>query len=259
MSRPAGSSIITKSHLVIDVITAAHRPLNFSQIVEATGFVKSSCHRILAILQGEQMIEYDKRSRTYRSGPRLQKWARAVWTRADIHQVASPHMADLCEQTKMNTALSIFDRDSVLYLRTVDYFNDRFASHAGDRAPLHATAAGKLCLAYMTPARRDAVLDQLTLEMFTPYTIETTTELHEQCDIIRAAGFAIADREETLQVTGIAAPIWSDEGKHIASLSLWSTLQNHQADDLIEQSEFLMEMAQKISTELGADANADHS
>ena len=252
MARASGSSIITKSNLVLDVVTSAHRPLGFSEIVEGTGIVKSSCHRILAILQVEHLIEFDRRTRTYRSGHRLQKWARAVWNRADIQQAANSHMADLCEQTQMNTALSILDGDSVLYLRTVDFFNARFASHAGDRAPLHATAAGKLCLAYMSQTRREALLREMSFELFTPYTIVTASELREHCEMIREAGFAMADREEALQVKGIAAPIWNDEGKHVGCLSLWTTIQHHQTADLIEKSEVLMQVTKEISAELGA-------
>ncbi len=251
MSRPSGSSIVSKSHLVIDVITGAHRPLSFTEVVEQTGIVKSSCHRILAILIGEHMIEYDQRTRTYRSGPRLQKWARAVWNRSDIQGAATAPMADLCDQTQMNTALSIFDGDCVLYLRTVDFFNARFASHAGERAPLHATAAGKVCLAYMTPARRDVALAEISLDVFTPYTIETRDELLEQCEMIREAGFAVADREEALQVAGIAAPIWNDENRHVATLSLWSTVQRHEVSQIVGQSDVLLESAKEISTELG--------
>lgn len=252
MTRSTGSSIVTKSRQVIDAITQAHRPLSFSEIVEHTGFVKSSCHRILAILQGEQLIEYDKQSRTYRSGPRLHKWARAVWNRADIQQAASSHMADLCDTTQMNTALSVFDNDSILYLRTVDFFNARFASHAGDRAPLHATAAGKLSLAYLSAARQQAVLDQIQMEKFTEFTIVSRAELIEHCASIKVSGIAFADREEALQVTGSAAPIWNDEGKHVASLSLWSTSDFHTREDLVARTQMLTDTARKISAEMGA-------
>lgn len=252
MTRSTGSSIVTKSRQVIDALTEAHRPLSFSEIVEQTGFVKSSCHRILAILQGEQLIEYDKQSRTYRSGQRLQKWARAVWNRADIQQAASAHMADLCDTTQMNTALSVFDNDCILYLRTVDFFNARFASHAGDRAPLHATAAGKLSLAYLSAARQQAALDQIQMEKFTEFTIVSRTELIEHCASIKASGIAFADREEAAQVTGSAAPIWNDEGKHVASLSLWTTSEFHTHEHLVARSQMLTDTARKISAEMGA-------
>ncbi len=252
MSRAPGSSIIAKSSQVIDVITAAHRPLSFSEIVAGTGLVKSSCHRILAVLQGEHMIDYDKRTRIYRSGPRLQKWARAVWNRADIQQAAGPYMADLCDKTQMNTALSILDGNSLLYLRTVDFFNARFASHAGDRAPLHATAAGKVFLAHMSPSRLDVALEHMEFETFTPNTLKSAQDVREQCPAIREAGYAQADREEAPKVTGIAAPIWNTENKHVACLSLWSTTQTHDVAQVQALSDLLIEATQRISADLGA-------
>ena len=252
MSRTVGSSIITKSGQVIDVLTQAHRPLKFSEIVERTGFVKSSCHRILAILQSEQLVEYDTQSRSYRSGARLHKWARAVWNRADIQQAASAGMADLCERTRMNVALSILDNDSVLYLRTVDFFNARFASHAGDRASLHATAAGKVFLSHMVPARRQATLKRITLEKFTDFTVVSRAQLNDQCLEAAEAGFAVADREEALQVTGIAAPVFGADGSVVASLSLWSVAEAHSPAQVIDQSGALLHSAGLVSGELGA-------
>ena len=255
MSRNSESSIVTKCGQIIDVLSAARRPLAFSDIVERTGFVKSSCHRILAVLQGEEMIEYDKANRTYHTGPRLQKWARATWNRADIQQVASQHMADLCENTRMNTALSVFDNDAILYLRTVDFYSVRFASHAGDRAPLHSTAAGKVFLANMKPARQQAALGLLDFEQFTERTIVSLETLIAQFGDIRANGFATARGEETLQVTGIAAPIWNAEDKLAACLSLWSTKELHDPEDVIGHSEMLVGLTRKISNALGADVS----
>ncbi len=252
MTRTTGSSIVTKSGHVIDAITQAHRPLKFSEIVARTGFVKSSCHRILSVLQGEHLIEYDAHSRTYRSGPRLQQWARAVWNRADIQQAASTAMADLCDRSGMNVALSILDNDSVLYLRTVDFFNTRFASHAGDRAPLHATAAGKVFLAHMLPARRQATLDRIPLDKFTDFTRVSRDDLARQCAAILVDGYGVADREEAVDVTGIAAPIMGADGAMVACVSLWSSTGFHTPDQVRGQAADLVRCAGVVSTELGA-------
>ncbi|MEO9825872.1 MAG: IclR family transcriptional regulator [Paracoccaceae bacterium] len=253
MSRNSESSIVTKCGQVIDILSASRRPLAFSEIVQRTGFVKSSCHRILAVLQGEEMIEYDKASRTYRTGKRLQKWARATWNRADIQQTASQHMSDLCETTRMNTALSVFDTDAILYLRTVDFHSVRFASHAGDRAPLHSTAAGKVFLANMNPARQQATLARIDFEKFTEHTLVSLEPLVAQFAEIRTNGYATARGEETLPVTGIAAPIWNAEDKLAACLSLWSTRDQHAPEEVLDRANKLVALTKQISAELGAE------
>lgn len=252
MSRPTESSIVAKCGQIIDIIIAARRPLAFSDIVAQTGFVKSSCHRVLAVLQGEELIAYDKTARTYRTGPRLHAWTQATWSNTDLQQIAGPAMEDLADRTRMNTALSILDEDTIIYMRTCDFFNIRFSSRAGDRAPLHSTAAGKVFLANMSPARQQASLGQLSLERFTEHTIVTLEALLAQFADVRTRGFAVARGEEALQVTGIAAPIRDAGDQHIACLSLWSVKDRHSPEEVVAQAPSLIEAARAVSNDLGS-------
>jgi DNA-binding IclR family transcriptional regulator len=251
MSRTGESSIVSKCAKVMDIVSHASKPLAFSEIVTRTGFVKSSAHRILAVLQKEELIEYDVISRTYRAGPRLHDWARSVWRRIDLQRTASEAMSALSEQTGMNTALSVLDRDEVLYLRTVDVIQFRFASHAGDHAPLHSTAAGKVFLAYMSERRRKETLGKLKFEKFSDHTITDTLKLERELERTRREGFGRAMGEEVGQVTGIAAPIWDGEEKVTACLSLWSLLEHASRDEVLAKSKELVETTNEISRQLG--------
>lgn len=181
----------------------------------------------------------------------MQNWGRANWRRTDVQQAASGPMSDLSEQTHMNVALSVLDMNSVLYLRTEDFSNVRSASHAGDRAPLHSTAAGKVFLAQMKPERLQVALTAIKFEKFTEHTIVSLEALVSQFAEVRETGFAIARGEEVLQITGIAAAIRDSDDKHIACLSLWSIRDEHTADEVIMQSDRLKATVSKISKNLG--------
>ncbi len=245
------SSIVTKCALVIDALVKAKNPMVFSEIVAATGLVKSSCHRILAILQGEGLIAYDGDQRTYRYGPRLQSWTKSVWLQPDLQDAAIRPMNQLRELTGMNTALSILDEDAVLYLRTSDDVPVRYAAHPGDRAPLHCTAAGKIFLSCMSSARRQRLLAAAPLERFTEYTLTDPAALERECARVVTQGHAVALREEFLQVMGCAAPIRNVQNQVTASLSLWTLTVISQPDDLLRFVPDLMAAADRISTSLG--------
>lgn len=250
MARTPESSVVAKCALVLDVLTQARRPLGFSDIAARTEFAKSSCHRILAVLQSEHLVEYDKAARVYRPGRRLDTWARAVSRRKDLQDAARDLMADLSEETHMNVALSILDRDTILYLRTVDFFSERFASHAGDHAPLHCTAAGKSFLAHMAPKRLQVTVSDLKLDKFTEHTITSLENLLAEFPEVRRQGFASARGEETLQVTGIAAPIFKEQDQVAACLSLWSTSEHATPDEVIASAPRLMACANEITDRL---------
>ena len=250
MTKAGESSIVTKCAKVMDILSHAPRPLAFSEIIEKTGFVKSSTHRILSVLQSEELVEYDKASRSYSTGPRLRDWARSAWRRKDLQQIASNFMYALSEETGMNSALSILDGDAILYIRTVDMIQLRYASHTGDRAPLHNTAAGKVFLAHMSERRQQDLLNNLTFERFTENTIQTPRALKIQLNEVREEGFAKALGEEVLHVTGIAAPIWDSEDKVVACLSLWSQTEHATRDEVVSKADQLKDAAQLISEQL---------
>jgi DNA-binding IclR family transcriptional regulator len=238
MTKPAESSIVHKCAQVLDILTQAHEPITFSQIQLETGFVKSSCHRILAVLQSEQLVDYNKSAKTYRTGTRLRTWSQAAWRRTDLQDAASEIMTELSHKTGMNSALSVL-------------VPARFAAHSGDHAPLHCTAAGKIFVAHMNPEVRDDLLSSISFEKHTEHTITQAADLIAQIPDILQQGTAVAEREEILQVTGIAAPVRDAQGEIVAALSLWSLAKTASPEEVSAQGPFVIEAAEAISSQLG--------
>lgn len=247
------SSIITKTARILDVLTEAQRPLGFSEIVARTQFVKSSTHRILAVLIGENMVEFETRGRTYKLGARLNNWAHAAWRRSDIDVIAVNELEELCEVTQANVALSVRYDDSILYLRTLDSQPVRTASRAGDHAPLHCTAAGKVFLAYMPERQRENLMAKLRFERFTEKTICDPAQLLSELAVVRSQGYAVSAQEEVARIVGIAAPIWNANNEVTAAVSLWTISDSARVQDIEVYAPTLRAVTQKLSFQLGHD------
>ncbi len=257
MAKPSESSIVAKCALVLDVLAASRSPMTFSQLVEKTGFVKSSCHRILSVLMTERMVTFDKDTRRYETGERLNQWARLAWRRVDLQDVAIAEMRRLSDDLAMNVALSVLDGLTLLYLRTVDHEPLRYAFVMRDHAPLHCTAAGKVFLAHMTEARRNRFLDDLTFEKLTEKTISSRAELTKELSIVSKNGYGLSLEEEFTNVFGIAAPIWNEDNSVAACLSLWkSATQADARESLLACEGALRAASDRISNGLGWRGNA---
>ncbi len=250
------SSIVSKCTRILDLMAAARRPLSFSQIVQRSGFVKSSTHRILSILVGEGLAEYHEQSKAYRLGPKLVTWARSAWRRTDIQQIASLELETLCEQTGMNVALSIQDNDSVLYLRTIDNLPVRYAAHMGEHAPLHCTAVGKVFLAFMPERQRTILVQRLRLERFTEFTIQDPQLLLKELGQVRQQGYATCFQEEFLQVLGIAVPVRNVQGEVFAGVSLWALTEKFSREEMLAQVPAMLHLSERLSSQLGHEAIA---
>ncbi|MCP4877037.1 MAG: IclR family transcriptional regulator [Gammaproteobacteria bacterium] len=251
MATKSESSIVTKCGLVLDIVSAARRPLGFKDIINQSGLARSSAHRILAILISENLIEYDKANRIYRYGPRLNRWARGAWMRIDLHENSANEMEALSNATKMNSELSVLDGDSVLYLRTMNVFPVSHASHPGDHAPLHCTAAGKVLLAFMPQQQREDMIARLRFERLTEHTILDPLVLAQELDAIRAQGYGLSLQEEFFPVIGIAAPVKDLHGEVIASLSLWTLTDRIDRAEAETLASAVMASAERISRQTG--------
>ena len=251
MARASESSIVAKCATVIDVLSNSRRPLGFKEITESSGLVKSSAHRILSVLLSEDLVEYDPLKKVYRVGPRLNAWGRAIWRRMDMQMDPSAELEALCEHSNMNAAISILDGDSVLYLRTLNSVLFRLASHPGDHASLHCTAAGKVFLASMSSHRCAQVMDKMRFERMTEYTIQDPARLKSELEVTRNRGFGLAVQEEHFQVIGMAAPIRDIQGEVTACLSLWSLVDLTNVDEVERFAPELIATTERISRQSG--------
>jgi len=252
MSRELQSSIVDKCAKVIDLLAKSQNAMSFTEIVTATQFTKSSAHRILTVLLGEKMLGFDDQTKTYNLGPRLVNWARAAWQKTDLQQISDAELIDLREKCGMNVAVSIQNGDAVLFIRTMDSYSVRYAAKIGEESPLHCTAAGKLFLAFGNQGGADPLVQAGELEKYTEFTITSVDALKKELEKVRKTGLAVCDREEFLQVSGIAAPIFDYQSRIIAALSLWAPTKLATVDDLMTKAPLLAATAAGISARFGA-------
>lgn len=246
------SSIITRSARLLDVITNSSRPIKQSRLADATGYPKSSVHRILAILMGEKLVAFEESSQGYVVGPRMIGWAAASFRTNDLPDLCSEAMQELTEVTGSHVALSICDGQSVLYLKTADPLTPyRTAPRVGERSPLHVTAAGKVFLGFSAPKAQDSMLENLYLTKFTEHTLTDKDDLRAEINLVSKNGYATCDREEFLQVSGVSAPIFNQNSDVVAAISLWNQTDRQDLHGLLSHAPELLKTTGKLSRRLG--------
>jgi len=252
MGRELQSSIVTKCATLLDQLSESPDPLTFSEIVEGSGYNKSSVHRIIAVLMGEELVKFDGLTKTYSLGSRPMRWARAAWQKTDLQLITDAELIQLRNQTSMNVAVSIRAEDSVMFIRTIDVRSVRYAPKIGQQSPLHATAAGKIFLAFDEDQANCGLPADYDMEKLTEYTITRKTALKAELKRTRAAGYARCDREEFLQVSGIAAPVFDYQSGIIAAISLWAPSKLASLKQVEAHAADLLTLASNISARFGA-------
>jgi DNA-binding IclR family transcriptional regulator len=210
--------------------------LSCPQVATALQIHPRTARRLLVRLAADGYIEqtFDSRRR-YRATLRLAALGCQVIAHAELPRIAAPHVAELHATTCAVAHLMI---PSYRGVACVVHCDDTFARRPDpmlrELLPAHATAAGKVLLAFRQPWR-DSVLAR-PLRRYTGGTITSARDIERAAAEIRERGYAVDEGEYRSETLGIAAPIFV-RGDVPAALAL-SSLQRdgvHVVDALIER------------------------
>ena len=246
------SSIIEKSIAILDVLGNSNRPLTFTEVVKASAFNKSTVHRLLSILTGEGLVQYDTSAKTYMLGHKLLQLARKAWRGFDVQVVALNDMLKLHEIVRENVSIGILQGSEVVHLRMIESeFHWGIIHPPVFREPAHTTATGKAIVAFLPPEIRSAWLDRQDFRPSTKRSITSRAAFEKELQKVRDNGFARTDREEMDYVVGIAAPVFNFLDEPIAALNIWAPTNRCALSDLLVWSDALKAAAGRVTKLIG--------
>ncbi len=219
----AEEDTIGKATRLLGLLGTAPDGASLSQLARGSGFPLSSTHRLLASLRRDGFVTLDPASKRYGLGLRLFQLGTAVAAARGFSGAALPVLRELAEATGEACLMSVLDDGSQL---TVHHVEGRQAvgvrAVAGTREPLHATAAGKVLVAFAEPATRRHLLEHVELAPSTPRTTTDRTAFHEDVAAVSAQGFAVSDEEHRSGIRSIGVPVPGPLGHAVAAVSISS-------------------------------------
>ena len=189
----------------VEVLFHLHRmgaPLGVTAIGRALGLPKSTAHRLVTALGRRGLVERNERGQ-YRPGMALVALGLGVLEHEPVVVAAGP----VLERTARAVGETVFlsgarsGRLLVLDKREGSGFL-RAAPRVGAEIPVHATAIGKVYLAFASDQQAPA-----PLEPFTDRTIVDRALLDQDVARVRTRGWAENEDEWTQGLAGVAAPI----------------------------------------------------
>jgi IclR family acetate operon transcriptional repressor len=191
----------------LDVLFALHEsaaPQGVSALGRTLGLPKSSTHRLLASLAGRGLVERDDAGR-YRPGIGLVALGLGVLEREPVVAAARPVLEAEAAALGETVFLVAARAGRLVVLEKAEGTGFlRAAPSVGAEVPVHATAVGKLYLAF-DPERVEAPRGRF--EAFTPRTPGTARALAREVERARERGFA-DNREEWIPgLSVVAAPV----------------------------------------------------
>ncbi len=214
---PVGS--VARAIALLDAVAESEGGARVGELARRIGVNPSTASRLLGTLEAGGLLEREPGG-PYRLGLKLVALSDRVLGQLDVRDRARPWLAWLVQETGETATLSVPGGGEAI---TVDFVPSPSSvvslARLGRPSIAHATAAGKVMLAFGAPAGSAALGDH-ELTAFTERTITNPDALADELERVRGAGVAEAVGEREPDLNALAAPVLGRGGELVAILGL---------------------------------------
>ncbi len=235
---------------------ASSEGLTLNQISDGMGIGKTTIHRFLDTLLEYDLVEKSDNNTIYRLGWGAYELGSDVpkYNGMDSDKFSS-HLKTLSNHFGEIINLGIKQGTSMIIIRRFfpDVSNSKLIANVniGEREPLHCTGIGKLFLSEMPDSEIIDIYNAEQHKQLTEYSIESADVLMEQINKVRSTGYAIDDRESSVDVFCVAVPIRDYTHKTIAGISISVPFGRLTEEEIPQVAAKMQEAALSISKTLG--------
>jgi DNA-binding IclR family transcriptional regulator len=251
----SGTGTLDMALKVLEYLANQSQPMALAQIAKVFSASKATIYRHLVTLQRHGYVRQDAETSRYEPGVKLLVLGEAVRARFDFATAARQEVSLLGEKTgQAVTICRIIDGRLIV----LDLIHGRtiieFGTRPGTELSIHATAHGKIWLAYSSDKIFDAVIAK-KLKEWTPKTIVDPAALKREVDVVRTQGWATAPDELITAVNALAAPIFNHSNEIVGTVAIVGATQFIPATPKPEQIEEVVATARRISERIGWRSN----
>lgn len=209
---------VEKAVAVIELLKEL-KSAHLHEIAEELDMYKSTVHNHLSTLREQEYVV--KEGDEYRLGLQFLHIGGVLRNEIELYGVAKPHIDALAEETAELATVATHERGiaTVLYRAKGEEAVD-IDTYVGGQLSLHNSALGKAILAHLPRERIERIIEDRGLPRTTPNTITDEGALWQECEWIRAEGYALDDEENWRGLRCVAAPILTEDGAVKGSISL---------------------------------------
>ncbi len=236
---------------VLDLFTVDQAELGVVEVAEMLGRHKSTVSRWLAAMDRAGFLERDPVTARYRVSMRLAAFAEVARRATSLQRRARPILERLSAETGETCNLAVLDGSEAVNVEVVE--SPRPIMHVGwvgRRLPLHASASGKVLLAWLPGDVATSLLD-VPLRRYAPGTVATVDAFEAELMVTRARGYATTWAELEPDLASVAAPVRDHRGEVVAAVSVSAPTSRMERERMAALGEAVVEAAAELSARMG--------
>jgi DNA-binding IclR family transcriptional regulator len=216
-----GPKAMTRVLRLFDLLARQREGMSLSEISAALDVPKSTFLGSLRALAADGYLICNGGS--YRLGPAAYRLAGTIQAGFVMPDIVRHYVRDLASRTRESVGFAIVDWDlgQAIYIDAINSTQPvHYAMRAGIRAPLYASASGRVLLAYASEEQRAAYFARAKLRKLTSETVIEPVVIEHRLEEIRTKGYCASFGEMLPDTAAIAMPIFDPLGHISGSLML---------------------------------------
>lgn len=239
---------VVRALAVLEAIAASPTPLSLKQIVDATGFPKTTAFKHVHTLRKAGFLSQEPGSEKVRLGMKILLIAGSENRLDYLRDVSRPTMERLRDDIGETVNLGALEGTEIVYV-SVLASRQSLRTHAreGGRDPAFSTAVGRAILARLPLSECErAIPDQP--KALTPKTSVTRRAILSELELTRDRGYAIDDGESESDVRCVGAAILGPGSRVIGGLSVSGPTSRFDEDKFASAKIAILAAADEISS-----------
>lgn len=239
-------TMVDKALRILDLLESGGGQMALTTIAAQTQLPKPTVHRLLATLSSHGYVQRLDAG-IYGLGPRVIALGQFAAANNDVLSIGRPLVRQLVATCGETVHLGILQGESLLYIDRAEPQDEavRLAALPSPLTSLHASASGKVLLAFAEPSLQDKVLSA-GLAAYTSHTVTDPEQLRAELEKIRQDGYAINEQERFDGVRAVSVPVRSGRGNIVAAISAAGPVQRVGEEKLIRLRDALLVAAETL-------------
>lgn len=240
------SSTFAKGLGVLGCFETGRADLTMSEIARLTGYDRATTRRLCLTLEAEGYIH--RHGKFLRLTPKTLAVSGGYLTCEQIGRSVQPILNHFAQELQSEIALAVRDGTRALYVARSSVASARVSIgfSVGSTLPLLPTAVGRMLLASVPRADRDAVIEGCDIHAFTAKTEMDPASLSDKISKAAQQGFAHVLDEFEIGAAGLAIPVSPLSGRETVLATTTSVNKMSRPDQLNTALDILRSAAMSL-------------
>jgi DNA-binding IclR family transcriptional regulator len=251
--------MLQQARQVLDLFSPTRTELGVAEVAKILKRPKSTISGWMSAMHDVGFLDRTNGGTRYRLGIRLASLGELARRSTSAQLISAPLLEQLAKKTKETASLNVLIGSEVVNTFVVESHQPIHSGGGlGIPMPIHATAAGKVLVAWKTSEEIRHLLP-LRLEQFTEVTVTDVDDFVAQLETVRRNGYSSAVGELARDLFAASAPVRDSSGGVIAAISIAAPTSRMSAKSISTVAPALVDTARNISALLGYISHSEES